>query len=201
MSREQGQAHLDTYLAQVHRHLGGLSEADARETLAELRSHVLDRTEGQLSPAAVEAAIAALGSPREVARLNVTERVASALEADRSALSVLRATGRLASLSLFGFLSFLVSLTGYLLAAGFLVTALVKPFAPNRAGLWRLADPKDAFSFSLGVSNHPPPAQELLGWWIIPIGLVTGVVLAYLTWRFGVFSVRRMARGVRTPAT
>lgn len=200
MSREQGQAHLDTYLAQVHRHLGGLSDAEARETLAELRSHVLDRTEGQLSPAAVEAAIAALGSPREVARLNVTERVASALETDRSALSVLRATGRLASLSLNGLFVFLVSLTGYGLAAGFLLTAMVKPFAPNRAGLWRLADPKDDYSFSLGVVSHAPQAQELLGWWIIPIGLVAGALLAYLTWRFGVFSVRRMARGVRRTA-
>ena len=200
MSREQGQAHLDTYLAQVHRHLRGLSDAEARETLAELRAHVLDRTDGQLSPAAVEAAIAALGSPRDVARLNVTERVASVMEADRSPLGVLRATGRLAGLSLHGLVVFLVSLAGYGLAAGFLLAAVVKPFAPERAGLWRLADPKDDFSFSLGVVSHPPEAQELLGWWIIPIGLVAGAALAWLTWRFGVVSVRAMARRVRKTA-
>lgn len=198
MSREQGQAHLDTYLAQVHRHLRGLSEAEARETLAELRAHVLDRTGGQLSPAAVEAAIAALGSPRDVARLNVTERVASAVEANRSPLSVLRATGRLARLSVQGFVVFLVSLTGYGLAAGFLVTAMVKPFAPSRAGLWVLS--ADDLSFSLGVVDHSTQAREVLGWWIIPIGLVVGVGLAWLTWRFGVSSVRGMARGVKRPA-
>lgn len=198
MSREQGQAHLDTYLAQVHRHLHGLSETEARETLAELRSHVLDRTEGQLSPAAVEAAIAALGAPRDVARVNVTERVASAVETNRSPLSVLRATGRLARLSLQGFTVFFVSLSGYLLAAGFLVTAMVKPFAPARAGLWIL--PADDLSFSLGVMDHSPLAREVLGWWIIPIGLVVGLGLAWLTWRFGVFSVRGMARGVKRPA-
>ena len=197
MSREQGQAHLDTYLAQVHRHLHGLSDAEARETLAELRSHVLDRTDGQLSPAGVEAAIAALGSPRDVARLNVTERVANAVETNRSPLSVLRATGRLARLSLQGFMVFLVSLTGYALAAGFLVTAMVKPFAPSRAGLWIL--PADDLSFSLGVVDHSPQAREILGWWIIPIGLVAGASLAWLTWRFGVYSVRRMGRGVRRP--
>jgi uncharacterized membrane protein len=198
MSREQGQAHLDTYLAQVHRHLHGLSDAEARETLAELRAHVLDRTDGQLSPAAVEAAIAALGSPRDVARLNVTERVANALEANRSPLSVLHATGRLARLSLQGFVAFLVSLSGYALAAGFFVTALVKPFAPTRAGLWIL--PADDLSFSLGVVDHSPMAREVLGWWIVPIGLVVGVGLAWLTWRFGVSSVRGMARGVKRSA-
>jgi len=198
MSREQGQAHLDTYLAQVHRHLHSLSDAEARETLAELRSHVLDRTDGQLSPAAVEAAIAALGSPRDVARLNVTERVAKAVETDRSPLSVLRATGRLARLSLQGFMVFLVSLSGYALAAGFLVTAMMKPFAPSRAGLWIL--PADDLSVSLGVVDHAPLAREVLGWWIIPIGLVVGFGLAWLTWRFGVFSVRGMARGVKRPA-
>ncbi len=134
MSREQGQAHLDTYLAQVHRHLRALSDAEARETLAELRSHVLDRAGGQLSPAAVEAAIAALGSPRDVARLNVTERVATVMETDRSPLSVFRATGRLARLSLHGFVVFLVSLSGYGLAAAFLITAVVKPFMPAPRG-------------------------------------------------------------------
>jgi uncharacterized membrane protein len=200
MSREQGQAHLDTYLAQVHRHLGGLSEAEARETLAELRSHVLDRTEGQLSPGAVEAAIAALGNPREVARLNVTERIASAVEADRSALSVLRATGRLASLSLHGLFAFLVSLTGYGVAAGFLLAAVVKPFAPERAGLWRVADPHGGYAYSIGVMSTARPAQELLGWGMIPVGLVVGAGLAYVTWRFGVFSVRKMAKAVRRPA-
>ena len=197
MSTGQGQAHLDTYLAQVHRHLGGLSEAEVRETLAELRSHVLDRTNGVLTPASVEAAITALGSPREVARLNVTERVASVMEKDRSPVGVLRAIGRLAGLSLYGFFAFMVSLTGYSMAVGFLMTAVVKPFAPNHAGLWWLDDPQDGFSYSLGVVGDAPPGRELLGWWIIPIGIVVGVVLGFLTWRFGVFSVRRMARTVR----
>jgi hypothetical protein len=200
MSNGAGQAHLDTYLAQVQRHLGGLSDAEVRETLAELRSHVLDRANGVLTPVSVEAAIAALGSARDVARLNVTERVASVMEQDRSPLSVLRAVVRLAGLSLYGFFAFLVSLTGYGLAAGFLLAALVKPFAPERAGLWWLTDPADPYSFSLGVVDNAPQARELLGWWIIPIGLAAGAALAFLTWRFGVFSVRRMARAVRKGA-
>lgn len=196
MSREAGLAHLDTYLVQVGRRLKGLHDEEARETLAELRSHVLDRVAGNITPANVEAAIAALGSPREVARLNVTERVAVHVEADRSPLSVLRAIVRLAGLSLYGFFAFLVSLCGYALAAGFLVTAAVKPFFPRQAGLWWLADQHHAMSFSLGVVDKAPAGHELLGWWIIPVGLVAGLGLGLLTWRFGLFSVRLMARKV-----
>lgn len=196
MSNDAGKAHLDTYLAQVQRHLGGLPHAEARETLAELRSHVLDKVAGDFSVRAVEAAIAELGAPREVARLNVTERVAAELETNRSPLRVLRAIGRLASLSVGGLFAFLVSFTGYAAAAAFLITAAVKPFAWSRAGLWiNTRGPDDyAASWALGITDNPRSGHEVLGGWIIPIGIAAGLLLGWLTWRFGIFSVRRMRR-------
>ena len=199
MSNDAGQAHLDTYLAQVQRHLGGLPHAEARETVAELRSHVLDKVAGDLSVRTVEAAIAELGSPREVARLNVTERVAAELETNRSPLRVLSAIGRLARLSVGGLFALLVSFTGYALAAGFLITAVVKPFAWRRAGLWLWKGGPDSYSWSwaLGVTDNPHHGQELLGGWIIPIGIALGLLLGWLTWRFGIFSVRRLRSRAR----
>jgi hypothetical protein len=196
MSNDAGKAHLDTYLAQVQRHLGGLADAEARETLAELRSHVLDKVAGDLSVVSVERAIAELGPPREVARLNVTERVVADLETNRSPLRVLRGAARLAGLSLYGLFAFLASLFGYGIAAGFLVTAAVKPFMPSRAGMWLVPDPKDEFSFSIGTNDNPH-GRELLGWWIIPIGIVVGLGLGWLTWRFGLYSLRRMRRSAQ----
>ena len=196
MSKDAGQAHLDTYLAQVHRHLKGLPDAEVRETLAELRAHVLDKVAGDLSVSRVEAALAELGAPREVARVNVTERVAAELETNRSPWRVLQAIGRLASLSVYGLFAFLVSFTGYAAAAAFLVTAAVKPFAWNRAGLWVTTSGPDDYSASwaLGVTNNPHGGHEVLGGWIIPIGIGMGLLLGWLTWRFGIFSVRRMRR-------
>jgi hypothetical protein len=194
VSNDAGKAHLDCYLDQVRRNLKGLPRAEADEIIAELRSHVLDKVAGTPTPERVEAAIAALGGPREVARLNLTERVAAELEADRSPLTVLRGVGRLAGLSLYGAFAGLVSFAGYGLAAAFLVTAAAKPFFREHAGLWRLPDDKDGYSFSLGVSTRSPQGHELLGWWMIPIGLVVGLILGWLTWRFGIFSVRRMRR-------
>ncbi len=195
MSNDAGKAHLDTYLHQVQRHLGGLPDAEARETIAELRSHVLDKVAGDLSVRAIEAALDELGSPREVARLNVTERVAAELETNRSPWRVFSAIGRLASLSVYGVFAFFVSLFGYALAVGFVLTALIKPFNPSHTGLWVRSE--NSFSWMVGVTDHPGRGHELLGWWIIPIGLGLGLVLGWLTWRFGLFSVRQMRRTAR----
>ena len=199
MSKDAGTAHLDTYLAQVHRHLKGLPDAEVRETLAELKSHVLDKVGGDVTPAGVEAAIAQLGSPREVALANVTERVVAGLETSRSPLRVLRGIVRLAGLSVYGLFAFLVSVLGYGSAAAFLITAAAKPFAWNRAGLWHthIGPDSDDFSWTLGFTNNPHRGQEILGVWIIPIGLVAGLLLGWLTWRFGLFSLRLMGRRAR----
>lgn len=199
MSRDAGLAHLDTYLNQVQRHLTGLPHAEVRETLAELRSHVLDKVAGDLAVVRVEAALAELGAPRDVARINVTERVAAELETNRSPWRVFQAIGRLASLSLYGLFAFLVSFTGYGSALAFLATAAVKPFAWDRAGLWIWAtQPGDvSASWALGVSGGPHRGHEVLGVWIIPIGIVAGLLLGWLTWRFGIFSVRHMRRSAQ----
>lgn len=199
MSGGAGLAHLDTYLNQVQRHLTGLPPVEARETLAELRSHVLDKVAGDLSVASIEAALAELGAPREVARINVTERVAAEMETNRSPLSVLRGVVRLAGLSLYGFFAFLVSFTGYATGLAFLITAAVKPFAWRHAGLWIVSKGPDDYSasFALGVTDNPHQGHEVLGVWIIPIGIGLGLLLGWLTWRFGLFSVRHMRRSAQ----
>jgi len=196
---DAGMAHLDCYLDQVRRYLKPLPKSEIDEIIAELRSHVLDKLGGQQTPNQVEAAIAALGSPREVARFNLTERVNAEVEEDRSPLTVLRGIVRLAGLSLYGAFAGLVSFAGYGIAASFLITAAVKPFARSNAGLWRTREDGDSYSLALGVMSHARAHQghELLGWWIIPIGVAVGLILGWLTWRFGLFSVRLMRRSAR----
>jgi uncharacterized membrane protein len=195
MSKDAGLAHLDTYLAQVHRHVRGLPDAEVREIVAELRAHVLDKVEGDVTAARVEAAIAELGSPRDIARVNITERVVARAEARRTPLSVLGGVVRLAGLSVYGVFAFLVSMLGYGAAAGFLITAAVKPFAWDYAGLWHTDN--NVFSWSLGVTGNPHRGHEILGVWIIPIGLVAALVFGWLTWRFNLFSLRLMGRRAR----
>lgn len=193
MTRDTAMAHLDTYLAQVRRGLKGLSEAEIAEVLLELRAHVLDRVEGHLTPNSVEAALAALGSPRDVARANVTERVAAVMERDRGFFGVLAAIVRLAGISIAGFVLFIVSLVGYSLAGGLIFIAGYKVVAPSKVGFWHPAP--DAWS--LGTINHHNNSPELMGWWLIPICLLVGVLVGYLTWRFGRFCIRAMVRSGR----
>ena len=196
MSNDAGKAHLDCYLDQVRRHLKSLPHAEADEIVAELRSHVLDKVAGTPTVERVEAAIAALGSPRDVARINLTERVAAELEADRSPLSVLRGVGRLARLSVYGAFTGLVSFVGYVTSAAFLITAVSKVVSRTNVGLWRVPDDAGYYHYSMGVINDPR-GQELLGYWIIPFSLAAGLLLGWLTWRFGIFSVRRMRRSAQ----
>ena len=197
MNRDAGLAHLDVYLDQVRRNLRGLPEAEMAEILAELRSHVLDRLDGDTTPVKVEAAIEALGSPREIARANLAERTVARMDADPSWLAVPRAVVRLATISLYGFFAFMVSLIGYGMGAGLMLTAIAKPFAPANVGLWREPGPGDGPSFTLGVMDKVPHARELLGWWVIPLGLVLGALVLWITWKFGTFSVRFIAAGSR----
>ena len=196
-TNEAGKAHLETYLNQVQRYLTGLPDGEAREVIAELRSHVLDKVDGAPTPQRVEAAIAQLGSPKEVARLNVTERVVGHLEVSRSPWRVLQGVARLARLSLYGFFTFLVSLVGYVTAASFLLTAAVKPFNWDRTGLWILNHGDNHYSWMLGITDTPRDGRELLGVWIIPVSIVAAALFAWLTWRFGIFSVRYMRRSAQ----
>jgi hypothetical protein len=197
MSNDAGKARLETYLTQVQRHLHGLPDAEASEVIAELRSHVRDKVDGAPTPQRVEAAIAELGAPKAVARLNVTERVVAHIESHRSPLSVLWGVTRLAGLSLYGFFVFLLSFTGYGVALALVVTAAVKPFLPDNAGLWWTPDPQFGHAMSLGVVFPSPGGHELLGWWIMPIGVSGGLAIGWLTWRFGIWSVRRMRGAAR----
>lgn len=193
MSKDAGMAHLETYLDQVRRHLKPLPDLEVAEIIAELRGHVLDRVDGAATPQRVEAAIQALGGARDVARINLTERVAVEMEADRSPLTVLRGVARLAGLSLYGAFAGLASFTGYVLAAGFVITAISKLVSRTRAGLWRWPDEQGVDHYMLGVTNQPQ-GRELLGWWVVPISLALALILSWLTWRFGIFSVRYMRR-------
>ena len=205
---DSGARQLDEYLNEVRGALAALSATDIDETLRELRSHVLDRAGSDLPADGVAAALAALGEPAILARMNALAILASEGAARRTPWGVLNFIGRVARLSLGGMLALLVSVSGYGLAAAWIIAAVVKPFAPGQVGLWvpethawaktdlkpgPTHDPH-AYSLVLGVSKTYPHGQELLGWWIIPIGLILGVLTGWLTYRYGRWSLRRLAR-------
>lgn len=191
---------LEMYLQTVKNHLQSLSPEDSSEIIRELRSHVLDRVKGDLSYAAVSATLTRLGDPREIARINLRMRSAEVAVSHPTPLTVARALSRLAAIGGKGFLIFILSLTGYAFAGCWLATAIAKPFAPDRVGLWLLPDPTGDLSLSLGRHGAGAAGHEVLGWWIIPIGLVVGAVCAFLTYRADLRFIQELARPQSTAA-
>jgi len=190
---------IDAYLLRVKEKLWGMPSAQVSEILAELRSHILDSVgtpNAAGSPNAVEDTIERLGPPEALAEI-WTENLMTQAETSRSPWRVMRTLFRLAIKSAWAFGACLVSLTGYLAAIGFFVCAVAKPFYPDRVGLWW--DARSHTLVGLAFIWPGPSDRELLGWWIIPLGLFIFVFLFFSTTRFARWNIGRIKRSHRAP--
>jgi hypothetical protein len=192
---------LEDYLSELRARLRGLSGAEVDDIVAELRSHVRESgapareaTEGE-----VTAVLARLGSPSALAASYLADRLLGAAERTRSPWRLLRGLSRWAALSAVGGFALCGVVFGYTLATSFFVAALAKLFRPDRAGLFRTAG-GDQLSLRLGLSGSPAqPGEELLGWWIVPLGVLLGGMAYGLTVSFARWAIRRYRR--RLPVT
>jgi hypothetical protein len=192
------QKKIEAYLGRLRERLRGINDAEAREIVEELRSHIVDRASegGAVTAGGVDAALAALGSPEELASEYVTDSLLARAEASRSPVRILQSLFRWASLSVAGFLVLLGSVVGYCLGGAFILCAALKPFHPATAGLWVIPDGADDITYSLrlGFSSVPAGGREVLGWWIVPLGLVAGGALVMTTTLFALWCARQYRR-------
>ncbi len=196
---EDSQRKIDAYLATVRKRLYGLRDEDAREIVAELRSHILDKAMagGIVTPAAIDAALDALGSPEELAGQYMTDDLLARAQTSGSLLLILRSLFRWASLSVGGFFILMGSLISYFVGFVLAWAAVLKPLHPQTAGLWVIPQPggDTELSLHLGFAAAPPGAHEVLGWWIIPIGFL-GVGLFFATLRVDQWSLGKFRRSL-----
>lgn len=191
------QQRIEGFMKEVRAGLRGIPAGQAAEIIEELRSHMFERIEesGEWTDATIATVLGKLGRPEELAALYVAEDIVARAEKNFSPWLVLRGIVRWAGFSLAGVTVFFISLVGYVLAGSFAISALMKPIAPHRVGLWHLNGDPDNFSLILGLGGGPAPdGIELLGWWIIPLGLLIGVGLFLLTARFGLWALRKYQR-------
>jgi len=195
------QQKIDAYLEALGKRLRGLSDQDSSDVVKEIRSHILDKAamEGEVTPGSVASALADLGSPEELASQYLTDDLLSRAQVSGSPWLVLQSLFRWASLSFVGLSMLTFSVIGYFLAGSFALCALLKPIHAQTAGLWLLPDPEDTYSFSLRLGFSSPPAhgRELLGWWIVPLGLVFAMGLVLFTFHLGLWSIRKFWRPLR----
>jgi uncharacterized membrane protein len=171
------------------------------DILAELRSHVRDSGAPGREPTEAEltAVLARLGSPSALAASYRADRLLQEAARSRSPWRLLTGLSRLAAWSVAGGFALCGAVFGYVLAASFFLAAIVKPFRPERAGLFR-AD--DTLSLHLGLSGSAAPmGEELLGWWIVPLGVLLGGMAYGLTVSFARWAIRRYRRRPLEPSS
>lgn len=187
---------LNAYLAELRNFLH-LDPGLGQEIIEELRSHVYECavSHGQLTDVGVTAALERLGPPRDLAARYTSECLAVPALTRRPGLQIVRRLCDWATIGPAGLFLVLGSLAGYYMAAALALCSIRKLFAPDRAGLWQMGE---SVSLRLGFTATPPAeGTELLGWWIIPLGLTTGIGLILLTTRLGFWSLRSF-RQLRT---
>ena len=189
------QQKIEAYLTGLRRNLRGLRAAEVDEIIEELRSHILDTgsAEGAPNAPSVDAALRRLGSTDELAAAYITDSALAQVEVSRSPWRILGSLFRWATLSVSGFIVLVACIVGYSLGAALFLCAIVKPFHPQTAGLWMIPSSTGDWEFSLrmGFTSIPSNGRELLGWWMIPAGLILGTGLVLLTTRFVLWCVRK----------
>jgi hypothetical protein len=194
-------ARVEDYLEHLRRALAGLSGEAASDILEELRGHILEKAalngeNGEVTPAAVGNVLAELGSPEDLASQYLADDLLERAAHGWSPLLLLRGLLRWASLSAAGVFVFIGCVVGYFFGGSVILCALLKPLHPRTAGLWRLAGEGASYSFSLrlGFGSIPVGGTELLGWWIVPLGLLIGGGLCFLTTMVALWCARQYRR-------
>jgi hypothetical protein len=196
----ESQKAIDDYLTTLRRQLRDLMDEDVRDIVEEIHAHILDKTTGDASPEKIASALNALGSPQQLALRYHTDELLQRAQLSRSPALLLRSTVRWASLSLGGMVVFMLSGIGYCIGGVVFVIGLLKLFFPRQAGLNIDYSPGHSWSAGFGAGSGPHTGHDPIGLWLIPICLILGGGILFLTFRLGIWTLRFFSRPRRVPA-
>jgi uncharacterized membrane protein len=197
MSSEKLKGRIDAYLAELRRCLGELPPQEVHEILQEIRGHILERAEasGELTEERLVAILKALGRPEEIAPMYQVDSVVAKARGSLSPRIVMRGIHRWSMVSAWGLVLFVIGVAGY--AAGFalILSGFLKIFIPSQIGAW-----VGPHAFDIGSKNDPA-ARDVLGWWLVPVGLAGGAALLAATTRVLRWTLRfaRIRKPTRHP--
>jgi hypothetical protein len=184
---EIGDSRINGYLFVLERSLKTFLPVDVvRDAVREIESHLRERVaaaDGAPNErAALEQILAELGPPLRVAQAYSAERTIDEAIATGRLVPMFHAMWHLAVSTLAGFGAALGVFAGFLVSFALLAIAVMKPLFPDNVGLWVYNE--TGIPHDLGI-RFPAPANEriVLGYWIIPIALVLGMVVLVLTYR------------------
>jgi hypothetical protein len=163
---------LDQYLDRLDSALTGVPPHERNDILREMRSHVIERTRRAPFPD-VEQVLSELGPPAAYARqfLPETELVPTTSRAVLPQVAQL-VGGGWRTLPLL-----LVVLTSYAVGIVAFAIALWKLIEPDGTGLWINELGSGRRSISLMISDPRQEGREVLGYWLVPIGMGIAVLV------------------------
>jgi hypothetical protein len=199
MTMSDAELRIESYLSRMLKHLRRRPAGNWNESVAELRSHIVERATvgGEMTEARVEAVLRCLGSPEDLAEQYLTDALPWDSEVNRARSGNAHELSRWAELIGTSVPVLLFATFGYFLGAALLICALSKLFHPDSAGLWSIPDLHDInVSLRLGFSGRHPPvgSVDLLGWWVIPIGLLSGYVMLTIGTHLALWTLRLFRR-------
>jgi hypothetical protein len=180
-----GESRVRGYLYVLERSLRTfLPKEVVADAVREVESHIRDRVL-QVEPVpterdALERVLSELGPPLRIAQAYAAEMTMEEAAVTGRIVPMARALFHLAATGLAGFAAAFGLLAGYLIGAGFVIVAALKPIFPNNTGLWV----RDGIPISFGtMSPAPADAVPVGGYWIVPISLVIGLLVLVVTHR------------------
>ena len=165
----------DGYFAEVSRLLARAG-ADAAELRGELEAHVADSmtaAPGGSELERLDLALSRLGRPADYLRPLVADQLIERGTRSYSPVTIARG---LSHSVLAGSRRTVIALSfglGYMLLAIFAGMAILKPLWREHVGVFRNVDG----TVSAGIVARADGAQELLGWWSMPIALLLAALL------------------------
>lgn len=156
---------IENYLTRLQQALGSIQVDQKEDILREIRAHILDSTAAAAQrEAAIDRVLRLLGKPEELAARYTTEQLLTRASRSFSPWLLLRTSWRWAKLGIKGTLAFLVALFGYTMALALTVSVFLKPFMPDRVGMWVGRD-----GLNIGPTLHPAGMHEVLGNYFVPV--------------------------------
>ncbi|HYM75173.1 MAG TPA: hypothetical protein VE377_04275 [Candidatus Dormibacteraeota bacterium] len=196
-SQQLTDTRIEMYLNRLQSALAGVSSGDREDILREIRAHILDSAGN--SPdreGAVDRVLRLLGTPEELAGRYSTECQLTRASRSFSPWLLLRTCWGWAKLGMKGTLAFLLALFGYTLALGFTISIFLKPFMPDKIGMWIGPEGLD-----IGVPSHPEQMHELLGHYFVPVIAAAAFATAIGTTHALRWMMRKRTPGLAIPTT
>ena len=161
---------IDHYLDALRVQLGPMTIAEREEIVREISAHIRDSAEQ--TGAGIEAILASLGTPAELAAQYRDGLLIRQASRSISPVRLMRGALRLATKGVFGVIVFFVGLFGYAMGGGMALSGMIKPVFPAQTGMWM----RDGHLVAFGTQfpHIGPPAVEVLGMWYVPIMLTAG---------------------------